>query len=52
MLWFNFIFGLNYIFLCVGVKLCNMFDNEFETTENKIKPRIKLNHDIYTSILN
>ena len=29
-----------------------MFDNEFDTMENKIKPRIKLNHDIYKSILN
>ena len=24
-----------------------MYDNEFETKENKIKPRIKLNHNTY-----
>ena len=25
-----------------------MYDNEFETQENKIEPRIKLNHNIDT----
>ena len=34
MLWFNFILGLNFIFLCfLGMV---MYDNEFETKENKI----------------
>ena len=26
-----------------------MSDNEFETKENKIKPRIKLNHNVYNT---
>ena len=38
--WFNFYFPL-----FLGMV---MYDNEFETKENKIKPRIKLNHNIYT----
>ena len=43
MLWFKFILGLNFIFLLfVGMV---MSDNEFETME-KVKPRIKLNHNI------
>ena len=34
MLWFNFILGLNFIFLLfLGMV---MYDNEFETMENKI----------------
>ena len=40
MLWFNFIFGLNFIsfplFLGMGMNV-----NDFETKENKIIPRIK-----------
>ena len=43
-LWFKLYFSL-----CWGTV---MFDNEFDTMEIKIKPRIKLNHDIYNSILN
>ena len=26
-----------------------MSENEFETKENKIKPRIKLNHNVYNT---
>ena len=33
MLWFNFILGLIYFSLCLGMV---MYDNEFETKENKI----------------
>ena len=29
-----------------------MYDNEFETKENKFKPRIKLNHNIYIHVGN
>ena len=45
MLWFNFILGLNCIipFFLVMV----MYDNDFETKENIIEPKIKLNHNIY-----
>ena len=28
-----------------------MYDNEFETKENKFKPRIKLNHNIYIDVM-
>ena len=34
MLWFNFILGLNYIFLCFWVMI--VCDNEFDTKENKV----------------
>ena len=34
MLWFNFILALNFIFLCFGGMV--MYDNKFETKENKI----------------
>ena len=35
MLWFNFILGLNFIFLCFWVWCIVMYDNKFETKENK-----------------
>ena len=34
MLWFNFILGLNYIFLCFLDMM--VYDNEFDTKENKV----------------
>ena len=34
-LWFNFILGLNFIFFCFCMGMV-MYDNEFETKENKI----------------
>ena len=46
MLWFNFILGLNFIFLLfLGMV---MYGNEFKTMEIKFKPRIKLNQSSYT----
>ena len=36
MLWFIFIPGLNFIFFGGGVGGMVMYDNEFETKENKI----------------
>ena len=42
MLWFNFILGLNYSFFCLGLV---MYDNELK--RKKIKPRIKVDHNIY-----
>jgi len=41
MLWFNFILGLNLIFLYFRV----MYNNEFEAKENEMNT--KLNHNIY-----
>ena len=41
--WFKFYFPL-----FLGMV---MYDNEFETKENKIKPRIKLNHNIHRNKL-
>ena len=38
MLWFNFIFGLNFIFFRFWVWYC---DNDFETKENKIETKDK-----------
>ena len=43
--WFNFILGLNFIFLCF--KLINIHYHAPKHRELKIKPRIKLNHNIY-----
>ena len=37
MLWFNFILGLNFVLFLGMVIICMaMYDNEFETKENKI----------------
>jgi len=38
--WVNFYIPL-FVFLLI-------YDNEYETKENKIEPRIKLNYNIYT----
>ena len=46
MLWFNFILGLNFIFLCF--KLIIII--HYHTTKQgkiKFKPRMKLNHNMY-----
>ena len=48
MLWFNFILGLNFIFLCF--KLIIIHYHTQKQREIKFKPRIKLNHNINTSL--
>ena len=45
MLWFNFIFGLNYISFCF--KLIITHYHTPKQREIKFKPRIKLNNNIY-----
>ena len=49
MLWFNFMLGLNFIFLCF--KLIIIHYHTPKQREIKFKPRIKLNHNIATSLL-
>ena len=49
MLWFNFILGLNFIFLCS--KLIIVHYHASKQRKIKSKPRIKLNHNIHTCIL-
>ena len=45
-LWFNFMLGLNFIFLCF--KLIIIHYHTQKQREIKFKPRIKLNHNICT----
>ena len=45
MLWFNFILGLVFIFLCSKLIIINYHTPKQKKI--KIKPRIKLNHNIY-----
>ena len=45
MLWFNFILGLNFIFLCF--RLISIHYHTPKQREIKFEPRIKLNHNIY-----
>ena len=45
MLWFNFILGSNFIFLCF--KLVIIHYNTQKQKKTKFEPRIKLNHNIY-----
>ena len=48
MLWLNFYAWFKFSFLLfLGMV---MHDNEFETKENKIKPKIKLNHNKYRKL--
>ena len=46
MLWFNFIPGLIFIFFCF--KLIIIYYHTQKQKKIKIKPRIKMNHNIYT----
>ena len=48
MLWFNFILGLNFISLCF--KLIIIYYRTPKQREIKLKPRIKLNHNIYMDL--
>ena len=45
MLWFNFILGLNFIFLCF--RLISIHNHTPKQREIKFEPRIKLNHKRY-----
>ena len=46
---FNFFLGLNFYFpLFWGMV---MYDNEFKQRKMKFKPRKKLNHNVYTLLL-
>ena len=45
MLWFSFIFGLDFIFLCIGLRYGNCRYYQFETKKIKCKPRIKFSHN-------
>ena len=45
MLWFNFILGLNFIFLCFKFIIIHYHTQKQRKT--KFKPRIKLNYNIY-----
>ena len=48
MLWFNFILGLIFISLCF--KLIIIYYHAQKQREIKIKPRIKLNDNIYNAL--
>ena len=50
MLWFNFILGLNFIFPCL--KLIIIYYHTQKQKKIKFKPRTKLNHNIYTTLIN
>ena len=45
MLWFNFILGLIFVFVCFKLIITNYHTQKQKKI--KIKPRIKLNHNIY-----
>ena len=45
MLWFNFILGLNFIFLCF--KLIIIYYHTQKQRKIKFKPKTKLNHNMY-----
>ena len=45
MLWFNFILGLNFIFLCF--KLIIIHYHTQNQRKTNFKARVKLNHNIY-----
>ena len=49
MLWFNFILCLNFISLCF--KLINIHYHTPKQRKRKVKPRVKLNHNIYLNIV-
>ena len=48
MLWFNFIRGLIFISLCF--KLIIIYYHTQKQRKIKIKPRIKLNHNMYIEV--
>ena len=48
MLWFNFILGLNFIFLCFKVIIIHYHTPKQRL--KKFKPRIKLNYNIYINV--
>ena len=46
MLWFKFILGLNFIFFCFKIIIIHYHTQKQKKI--KFKPRMKLNHNIYT----
>ena len=48
LLWFKFILYFNFVFLLFLGMVMHDCHNEFETMQIKFKPRIKLNHNIFT----
>ena len=52
MLWFNFILGLNLIFLCFKLIIVYQSYPTKTKLENKFKPRIKLNYNVYAPDIN
>ena len=50
MLWFNFVLGLNFIFLYF--KLIIIYYNTQKQRKIKFKPRTKLNHNMYMAVTN
>ena len=50
MLWFNFILGLNFIFLCF--KLIIIYYHTQKQRKIKFQPRTKLNHIMYMAVTN
>ena len=49
MLWLNFILGLIFIFFCINFIIIHYHTQK--QMKIKIKPRIKLNHNIHTEIV-
>ena len=49
LLWFNFVLGLNLIFLCFWVWYYYDYITSLKQRKIKFQPRIKLNHNIYTT---
>ena len=49
MLWLNFILGLIFIFFCINFIIIHYHTQKQKKI--KIKPRIKLNHNIHTEIV-
>ena len=48
MLWFNFILGSNFYFLCF--RYGNLMIMSLKPKKKKFEPRIKLNHNIYIDL--
>ena len=49
-LWFSFILGLNFFFLCIKLIIIH-YHTQKQLRKIMFKPRIKLNHNIYTVVV-